>query len=199
MNKAELVDALAKAQGITKTQAGENVNAFLAAVSGELASGKSDRPDLQSASKVVSGGRALGSSLVADPRVGRLILTGAYETAAAFRRLRQDLPILAETSGKNAMIVMPSADLDLAASDLVKSAFGHAGQKCSAASLAILVGPVARSERFARQLVDATEEDWGTEYLAPIISIKVVKDLDEAIAHINKYGSHHTDAIMREA
>ena len=55
------------------------------------------------------------------------------------------------------MIVMPSADLDLAASDLVKSAFGHAGQKCSAASLAILVGPVARSERFARQLVDATE------------------------------------------
>jgi RHH-type proline utilization regulon transcriptional repressor/proline dehydrogenase/delta 1-pyrroline-5-carboxylate dehydrogenase len=62
-----------------------------------------------------------------------------------------DLPLLAETSGKNAMIVMPSADLDLAASDLVKSAFGHAGQKCSAASLAILVGPVARSERFARQ------------------------------------------------
>jgi RHH-type proline utilization regulon transcriptional repressor/proline dehydrogenase/delta 1-pyrroline-5-carboxylate dehydrogenase len=56
-----------------------------------------------------------------------------------------DLPLLAETSGKNAMIVMPSADLDLAASDLVKSAFGHAGQKCSAASLAILVGPVARS------------------------------------------------------
>ncbi|MEZ5213781.1 MAG: hypothetical protein R2692_02810 [Microbacterium sp.] len=40
---------------------------------------------------------------------------------------------------------MPSADLDPAASDLVKSAFGHAGQKCSAASLAILVGPVACS------------------------------------------------------
>ncbi|HEY1181467.1 MAG TPA: glutamate-5-semialdehyde dehydrogenase [Rhodocyclaceae bacterium] len=46
------------------------------------------------------------------------------------------------------------------------------------------------------QLVDATEEDWSTEYLAPIISIKVVRDLDEAIAHINKYGSHHTDAIL---
>ena len=45
-------------------------------------------------------------------------------------------------------------------------------------------------------LVDATEEDWGTEYLAPIISIKVVKDLDEAIDHINKYGSHHTEAIL---
>jgi glutamate-5-semialdehyde dehydrogenase len=45
-------------------------------------------------------------------------------------------------------------------------------------------------------LADATEEDWGTEYLAPIISVKVVKDLDEAIAHINKYGSHHTEAIL---
>ena len=45
-------------------------------------------------------------------------------------------------------------------------------------------------------LVNATEEDWSTEYLAPIISIKVVKDLDEAIAHINKYGSQHTEAIL---
>jgi len=42
----------------------------------------------------------------------------------------------------------------------------------------------------------ATEEDWSTEYLAAIISIKVVKNLDEAIAHINRYGSHHTDAII---
>ncbi len=46
------------------------------------------------------------------------------------------------------------------------------------------------------QLVDATEQDWFTEYLAPIISIKVVDDLDAAIAHINHYGSHHTDAIL---
>jgi glutamate-5-semialdehyde dehydrogenase len=45
-------------------------------------------------------------------------------------------------------------------------------------------------------LVDATEQDWFTEYLAPIISIKVVEDLDAAIAHINHYGSHHTDAIL---
>lgn len=96
-----------------------------------------------------------GQQLIAHPDVDRVILTGSWETAQLFRSWRRDLPLLAETSGKNAMIVMPSADLDLAASDLVKSAFGHAGQKCSAASLAILVGPVARSERFARQLIDA--------------------------------------------
>ncbi|GAA1952221.1 bifunctional proline dehydrogenase/L-glutamate gamma-semialdehyde dehydrogenase [Microbacterium aquimaris] len=98
---------------------------------------------------------ALGRRLIAHPDVDRVILTGSWDTAALFRSWRADLPLLAETSGKNAMVVMPSADLDLAASDLVKSAFGHAGQKCSAASLAILVGPVGRSQRFARQLVDA--------------------------------------------
>ena len=46
------------------------------------------------------------------------------------------------------------------------------------------------------QLVDATEADWAEEYLAPVISIKLVDSLDEAIAHINRYGSHHTDAIL---
>ena len=43
---------------------------------------------------------------------------------------------------------------------------------------------------------DATEQDWFEEYLAPIISVKVVAGLDEAIAHINHYSSHHTDAIL---
>lgn len=101
------------------------------------------------------GERELGTQLVSSPNVDRVILTGAYETAELFRSFRPDLPLLAETSGKNAIIVTPSADLDLAASDVVKSAFGHAGQKCSAASLVILVGSVAKSERFRRQLVDA--------------------------------------------
>jgi glutamate-5-semialdehyde dehydrogenase len=45
-------------------------------------------------------------------------------------------------------------------------------------------------------LKDATEQDWSEEYLAPIISVKVVAGVDEAIAHINRYSSHHTDAIL---
>lgn len=99
--------------------------------------------------------RGLSSKLVEDQRVERVILTGAYETAVAMRETRPDLPILAETSGKNAIIVTPNADLDLAVRDVVQSAFGHAGQKCSASSLVILVGSVAKSERFRRQLLDA--------------------------------------------
>jgi glutamate-5-semialdehyde dehydrogenase len=47
-------------------------------------------------------------------------------------------------------------------------------------------------------LKDATDEDWRTEYLAPILSIATVAGLDEAIAHVNRYGSHHTDAIVTE-
>ena len=46
------------------------------------------------------------------------------------------------------------------------------------------------------QLKDAVEQDWYEEYLAPVISVKVVDGLDEAIAHINKYSSHHTEAII---
>ncbi|GAB2527431.1 L-proline dehydrogenase [Paramicrobacterium agarici] len=97
----------------------------------------------------------LGRQLIAHDAVDRVILTGAWDTAKLFRSWKPELPILAETSGKNALIVMPSADMDLAAADVVKSAFGHAGQKCSASSLVILVGSAAKSERFHRQLVDA--------------------------------------------
>jgi glutamate-5-semialdehyde dehydrogenase len=54
----------------------------------------------------------------------------------------------------------------------------------------------ALSQVAGAKLVDATEQDWFEEYLAPIISIKVVDGLDQAIAHINHYSSHHTDAIL---
>ncbi|MGC7152495.1 bifunctional proline dehydrogenase/L-glutamate gamma-semialdehyde dehydrogenase [Paenarthrobacter ureafaciens] len=119
--------------------------------------------------------RELGTQLVSHPSVNRVILTGGYETAELFRSFRQDLPLLAETSGKNAIIVTPSADLDLAAKDVVYSAFGHAGQKCSAASLVILVGSVAKSKRFHNQLIDAARSltvgypDNATTQMGPII------------------------------
>jgi len=82
-------------------------------------------------------------------------LTGGYDTARLFRSFRASLPLLAETSGKNAIVVTPSADYDVAVADIVRSAFGHAGQKCSAASLVILVGSAGRSARLRRQLLDA--------------------------------------------
>lgn len=99
--------------------------------------------------------REFGKTLISHPDVDRVVLTGSFETASLFRSWRPRLPLLAETSGKNAIIVTPSADFDQAVMDTVRSAFGHAGQKCSAASLLILVGSVGKSERFERQLIDA--------------------------------------------
>ncbi|MEO5716726.1 MAG: bifunctional proline dehydrogenase/L-glutamate gamma-semialdehyde dehydrogenase, partial [Luteolibacter sp.] len=96
-----------------------------------------------------------GRSLVTDPRIGAVILTGAYETARMFLAWKPDLRLFAETSGKNALIITAAADPDLAVKDLVKSAFGHAGQKCSAASLAILEAEVYDDPGFRRRLLDA--------------------------------------------
>jgi glutamate-5-semialdehyde dehydrogenase len=64
--------------------------------------------------------------------------------------------------------------------------------RCDAASMALL-------ERVAgAKVIAATEQDWSEEYLAPIISVAIVADFDAAVAHINRYGSHHTDAILTE-
>ena len=134
------------------------------------------------------GEQELGRQLISNPAVDRVILTGGYETAELFRSFRPDLPLLAETSGKNTVIVTPSADFDLAARDVAASAFGHAGQKCSAASLVILVGSVAKSPRFRNQLVDAVQslkvgypEDPTTQ-MGPVIEPaagKLLKGLTE--------------------
>ncbi|HAZ66764.1 MAG TPA: proline dehydrogenase, partial [Opitutae bacterium] len=97
----------------------------------------------------------IGQQLIADQRVGAVVLTGASATAELFLSWRPDLHLLAETSGKNALIVTPAADTDLAIKDIVKSAFGHAGQKCSACSLLVLTGDLGKDAAFLRQLRDA--------------------------------------------
>jgi RHH-type transcriptional regulator, proline utilization regulon repressor / proline dehydrogenase / delta 1-pyrroline-5-carboxylate dehydrogenase len=84
-----------------------------------------------------------------------VVLTGAYETARMFLSWKPELKLFAETSGKNALVITASADPDLAVKDLVKSAFGHAGQKCSAASLAIIEAELYDDPGFRRRLRDA--------------------------------------------
>ncbi len=97
----------------------------------------------------------VGRKLITDPRVGGVILTGGWETAKMFLGWKPDLRLFAETSGKNALIITAAADPDQAAKDLIKSAFGHSGQKCSAASLAIVEAEVYDNPAFRRQLRDA--------------------------------------------
>ncbi len=95
-----------------------------------------------------------GKYLVTHPSIKALILTGAIDTARMFVQWRGELNLLAETSGKNALVITACADIDAAVKDLVQSAFGHAGQKCSAASLGIIIESVYKDPAFIRQLID---------------------------------------------
>lgn len=97
----------------------------------------------------------VGTQLIQDPRVSCIVLTGSTETAKLFMRIRPEIDLLAETGGKNAMIISNMSDRDLAIKDLLQSAFGHSGQKCSACSLAICVAEVYDDPHFQRQLRDA--------------------------------------------
>ncbi|HTH73068.1 MAG TPA: glutamate-5-semialdehyde dehydrogenase [Trinickia sp.] len=70
--------------------------------------------------------------------------------------------------------------------------------RVDAAARAVLEAAPWESDAPPLALVDATEEDWRTEYLAPVLAIKIVDGIDAAIEHINTYGSAHTDAIVTE-
>jgi RHH-type proline utilization regulon transcriptional repressor/proline dehydrogenase/delta 1-pyrroline-5-carboxylate dehydrogenase len=98
---------------------------------------------------------AVGRKLLTDDRCGGVVLTGGWDTARMFLGWKPEMRLFAETSGKNALIITAAADPDQAIKDLVKSAFGHSGQKCSAASLAIIEAEVYDNPAFLRQLRDA--------------------------------------------
>ena len=119
----------------------------------------------------------VGRALVTDERVDTVVLTGSLATASMFHEWRPALRLLAETSGKNALTITASADLDEAIADLVRSAFGHAGQKCSAASLAIVEGSVYDGDEFLPRLRDAVRSlrigpatDFST-MVGPVINV----------------------------
>ena len=99
----------------------------------------------------------VGQALVSHEDVNAVILTGGYSTALLFASWRNELNLLAETSGKNSMVLSACCDIDVAVKDLVQSAFGHAGQKCSAASLAIVDKNIYENPNFKKQLIDAVK------------------------------------------
>lgn len=140
---------------------------------------------------VTLGAPELLEKLLAEPRVDQVIFTGSRQAAERYNAIRGGLPLLAETGGRNAIIVTPNADVDLAVGHIVSSAFAHAGQHRMAASLVILVGSVAKSEQLTRQLTDAVTSmkagpaDDATTSIGPLIEpaagaiLKALTVLDE--------------------
>lgn len=111
----------------------------------------------EAAQFIVAPDNHIGRQLITDNRVAAVVLTGATATADLFLGWKPSLRLFAETGGKNALIITANADRDQAIKDLVKSAFGHAGQKCSAASLAILEAEIYDDPVFRKQLRDAAD------------------------------------------
>lgn len=129
------------------------------------------------------------------------------------------IPVIKHLDGVCHVYIDAKADIDLAVAIAV-NAKTHRYGVCNAmetllvhAGIAANVLPLLYTE-FSKHKVElrgcdrtrsilagvnaATEEDWYTEYLAPVLSIKVVDNIDDAIDHIEQYGSHHTDAIVSE-
>ena len=131
-----------------------------------------------------------GRRLITHADVDAVVLTGSFDTALLFTTWRPDITLLAETSGKNAIVISACADIDVAVKDLVQSAFGHAGQKCSAASLAIVVRDVYDDPAFTRQLEDAVRTlrvgpSWDlSTSVGPIIR-RAEPALERALQHLD--------------
>ena len=132
-----------------------------------------------------------GRYLVSHSAIKALILTGSFDTATKFVQWRGELNLLAETSGKNALLITACADIDAAVKDLVQSAFGHAGQKCSASSLGIIVEGIFNDPAFIRQLMDDVSSlhvgagyHFGTA-VGPVIQVPE-GNLSRALHHLDE-------------
>ncbi len=129
------------------------------------------------------------------------------------------VPVIKHLDGNCHLYVDDGADLEKATAVAINAKTQRYGTCCTLESLLLAESVAAellpglakkylelgvelrgceKTRKIAGAVGPATEEDWAAEYLAPILSIKIVAGLDEAIAHINRYGSQHTDSIMTQ-
>jgi RHH-type proline utilization regulon transcriptional repressor/proline dehydrogenase/delta 1-pyrroline-5-carboxylate dehydrogenase len=129
--------------------------------------------------------------LTAHPSVKHIILTGGTDTAFRLLKNSPRTPLSAETGGKNAIIITANADQDHAILNVVSSAFGNAGQKCSACSLLLVDKKTYNNESFRSKLKDAvtslrTGSVWDTmNYVGPMID-NANEKLQYAIEHLEE-------------
>ena len=174
-----------------------------------------------SVSIVAGGDRAeLREIATADAQVDLVIPRGGEGLKAALKELAT-VPVIYAAAGNDHVFVDASADLDDAVAITVNAKVQKPGV-CNAAETLLVHSAVAAeflprvlsqlresgvelrvdgrtrtlAGELADSLADATEEDWATEYLALILAVKVVDSVDEAVEHVNRYGSGHSEAIV---
>lgn len=169
--------------------------------------------------------RAAVGHLIASPEAVDVIIPRGGKGLIERVSREAKVPVIKHLDGNCHVYVDDSADLELALR-VTDNAKTQKYSPCNAAESLLVhaaIAPVflprigalfaakavemrADAEAFALlrpvaglKLVVATDADWAEEYLAPVISVKVVADLDEAIEHVNRFGSHHTDAILTDS
>ncbi|CAN5829114.1 glutamate-5-semialdehyde dehydrogenase [soil metagenome] len=168
--------------------------------------------------------RAAVGHLIASPEAVDVIIPRGGKGLIERISREAKVPVIKHLDGNCHVYVDASADLELAVR-VTDNAKTNKYSPCNAAESLLVheaIAPVflprigavlaakgveMRGDAASLSLLDsiegaklaaATEQDWSEEYLAPIISVKVVASLEEAMGHINRYGSHHTDAILTE-
>ena len=159
----------------------------------------------------------VGQMIQLDGLIDLLIPRGSNEFVAKIMR-ESTIPVLGHADGICHVYLDAAADIEKAVPLVVDSKMQYVAVCNAAETLLIhkdaaesLLPPVAealkkagceiRADERCRKIIDAipaTEVDWKTEYLDGIISIKIVEDLDEAVEHIHRYGSGHTESIITE-
>jgi glutamate-5-semialdehyde dehydrogenase len=168
-----------------------------------------DSPDRDAVGMMLAG--LDGAIDIIVPRGGKSLVARVQEEAR--------VPVFAHLDGICHVYVHGRADLEMAKAIVVNAKMRRTGvcgaaetllvdEACAATHLAPLIGALIKAGCEVRgdaaackadsRVIPASEEDWGTEYLDAIISAKVVAGLDAAMAHIARYGSQHTDAIVTE-
>jgi glutamate-5-semialdehyde dehydrogenase len=195
-------------------------NAVLAAIAGEAASGAG--VPAGAVSLVAGGGREELAELATQEGVVDLIIPRGGEGLKAALSAVATVPVIYAASGNCHVYVDASADLDAAEAIVVNAKTQRPGV-CNAAETLLVHADAAGAflpralraladagvelrvdgraqavagREFAGSLVDASEEDWDTEFLALVLAVRVVDSLDEAIEHVNEHGSGHSEAIV---
>ncbi len=129
--------------------------------------------------------------LCCEPDIDYIIFTGGTDTALKILNKRPEIYFAGETGGKNATIVTSLADRDQAVKNIMVSAFGNCGQKCSATSLLILEKEVYNDQNFKKQLIDAvqsinTGSAWNFKNKMGPLTLKPGKKLKKALTSLEK-------------
>lgn len=171
---------------------------------------------------VATADRAAVGELITMPQYVDVIVPRGGKGLIARLMRESTVPMIKHLDGICHVYIDDQADLDKAVA-IVYNAKCHRYGTCNTMETLLVAKDIAAQalpllvKQYAEQQVElrcdaasaklladypylavASEEDWQTEYLAPILAVKVVADMDEAIAHINHYSSHHTDAIVTE-